>query len=217
MEFSGTALKYLLRPFSTLHILVSCPVELFSLIITSPDILVQIRFSHFCLKWYWILISVQNILWLWEMWVHLVMGQFCSFYVRILEILSDELVHSSRCKNRPNGPCNINPLQSLYLAAACIVKMILMVVWRQRAFFFLSILPVKDTYLYQTFIFRYYKHTVHNWWNWYLLEIYGREWTAFNNWSPRLSLYLKRQIIIWQDSTVAIMKRKRSWFLRCTH
>lgn len=136
MEFSGTALKYLLRPFSTLHILVSCPVELFSLIITSPDILVQIRFSHFCLKWYWILISVQNILWLWEMWVHLVMGQFCSFYVRILEILSDELVHSSRCKNRPNGPCNINPLQSLYLAAACIVKMILMVVWRQRAFFF---------------------------------------------------------------------------------
>lgn len=55
-------------------------------------------------------------------------GPILSFYVRILEILSDELVHSSRCKNRPNGPCNINPLQSLYLAAAYIVKMILMVV-----------------------------------------------------------------------------------------
>lgn len=81
-------------------------------------------------------------------------------------------------------------MQSSYLAAAYIAKIILMVVWRQRAIF--SILPLKDTYLYQTFIFRYYKHTIHNWLNWYLLEIYGREWTAFNNWSPRLSLYLKR-------------------------
>lgn len=80
-----------------------------------------------------------------------------------------------------------------------------------------SILPLKDIYLYQTFIFRYYKHTVHNWWNWYLLEIYGREWTTFNNWSPRLSLYLKRQIIIWQDSTVAIMRRNRLQSLSCTH
>lgn len=46
VEFSGTALKYLLRPFSTLHILISCPVELFSLIM-SPDVSVQIRLSHF--------------------------------------------------------------------------------------------------------------------------------------------------------------------------
>lgn len=78
-----------------------------------------------------------------------------------------------------------------------------------KGLFLFSILPLKDIYLYQTFIFRYYKHTVHNWWNWYLLEIYGREWTTFNNWSPRLSLYLKRRITIWQDSTVAIIKIKR--------
>lgn len=151
-------------------------------------ILVQIRFSHIFLtalnlylKWYWIinfhaaysvtLGNVSDSSWFWTSSFY-----WCKY-------------PRNTCKERPNGLCNINLLQS-YLAAACIAKMILIVVWRQRAMF--SILPLKDTYLYQTFIFRYYKHTVHNWLNWYLLEIYGREWTAFNNWIPRLSLYLRK-------------------------
>lgn len=71
------------------------------------------------------------------------------------------LVHGNRCKERPNGFCNINPLQSSYLAAACIAKMILVVVSKQRAFFKVYT-AIEGHYLYQTFIFRYYKHTVHN-------------------------------------------------------
>lgn len=81
------------------------------------------------------------------------------------------LVHCNSCKERPNELCNINPLQSSYLAAACIAKMIVMVIWRQRTIF--SMLPLKDTYLiYIKLIFSYYKHTVHNWLNCYQLEFY---------------------------------------------
>lgn len=119
------------------------------------------------------------------------------------------LVCGNRCKERPNGLCNINPLQSSYLAAAYIAKMILIVVWRQRAGFFLVYCHWR-TFIYIKLLFLDIINTVLNWWNCYLLEIYGREWTAFNNWSPRLSLYLKRQIITRQDSTVAIMGSRRS-------
>lgn len=31
--------------------------------------------------------------------------------------------------------------------------------------------------------------------------------SCIHNWSPRLSLYLKRQVTIWRDSSAAIMKR----------
>lgn len=55
-------------------------------------------------------------------------GPVLFIYVNILEIISNEPISHNRCKERPDGLCNINPLQSLYLAAACIAKMILMVV-----------------------------------------------------------------------------------------
>lgn len=48
--------------------------------------------------------------------------------VSILETISNEPISRNRCKERPSELCNINPLQSSYLAAACIAKMILMVV-----------------------------------------------------------------------------------------
>lgn len=40
------------------------------------------------------------------------------------------------------------------------LKLFLMVVSKQRAIF--STLPLKDTYLYQTFIFRFYAPTIRN-------------------------------------------------------
>lgn len=48
--------------------------------------------------------------------------------VNILETISNEAISHNRCKERPSELCNINPLQSSYLTAACIVKLILMVV-----------------------------------------------------------------------------------------
>lgn len=59
-----------------------------------------------------------------------------------------------------NGPCNNNPFQSTYLTAAFMLKLFLVVVSKQRAIF--STLPLKDTYLYQTFIFRFYTPTIRN-------------------------------------------------------
>jgi hypothetical protein len=77
--------------------------------------------SNFYLKWYWILVFVT-------------LGNVSPlgngpilFNVSILETHSMNLVHSNG-QRQTKRTSTVNPLQPSYLAAACIAKMILMVV-----------------------------------------------------------------------------------------